>query len=65
MKAILGGKLIIPDARGEFRVLSEHALLYDKNIARAVPESELSADDRDNFTERIDVDEAGRITGLF
>ena len=58
MKAIFGGKLIIPDARGDFRVLSEHALLYDKNIARAVPESELSADDRDNFTERIDADGA-------
>ena len=54
MKAVFGGKLIVPDSRGEFRVLYEHALLYEKTIARIVPESELSADDRDDFSERLD-----------
>ena len=58
MKAIFGGKLIVPDSRGEFRVLYEHALLYDKNVERVVPEAELSADDRDGFMERIDADDA-------
>ena len=58
MKAIFGGKLIVPDSRGGFRVLYEHALLYDKNVERVVPEAELSADDRDGFAERIDADNA-------
>ena len=58
MKAVFGGKLIVPDARGEFRVLYEHALLYEQTIARIVPEAELSADDRDDFSERIDADGA-------
>lgn len=54
MKAILGGRLIVPDSNGEFREISSHALVYEKKIARIVPESELSADERAGFETVID-----------
>ncbi len=54
MKAITGGKLIVPDERGIFRVLSEHAILYGQNIERIVPESKLSIGEHSSFEEIID-----------
>ncbi len=54
MKAILGGRLIVPDADGDFCEISGHALLYEKKIARIVSESELSADERKGFETIID-----------
>ena len=45
MKAITGGKLIVPDERGIFRVLSEHAILYGQNIERIVPEEGLGKEE--------------------
>ena len=56
MKVILGGKLIVPDVDGNFYEISGHALLYEKKIARIVPEAELSADERAEFEEMIDAD---------
>lgn len=58
MKAVLGGRLIVPDSKGDFCVLSGHALLYEKNIARIVPESEFSGGDRAILDETIDADGA-------
>lgn len=54
MKAILGGRLIVPDTDGNFCEISGHALLYEKKIARIVPEAELSADERADFEALID-----------
>ena len=54
MKAILGGRLIVPDTDGNFCEISGHALLYEKKIARIVPEAELSADERVGFEALID-----------
>ena len=57
MKAIVNGRLIVPDERGIFRVLSGYAILYDKIIRRIVPEAELSADDRETIAVLIDAKE--------
>ena len=54
MKAILGGRLIVPDANGEFREISDHALIYDTKIVRIARSAELSADERTNFETVID-----------
>ena len=54
MKAILGGRLIVPDTDGNFCEISGHALLYEKKIARIVPEAELSVDERADFEALID-----------
>ena len=54
MKAILGGRLIVPDERGEFCALSDHALLYEKKIARIVPTEALGEETRANLEEEID-----------
>ncbi len=54
MKAILGGRLIVPDADGYFCAVSGYALFYGKRIARIVPEAELSVDDRAEFETIID-----------
>ncbi len=54
MKAILGGRLIVPDERGEFRALSDHALLYEKKIAQIVPTETLDGETRASFEEEID-----------
>ena len=32
MKAIVNGRLIVPDARGDFQVVEHQALLYGKRI---------------------------------
>ncbi len=42
MRAITGGRLIVPDGRGEFRVLFGHAILYGEKIAEILSEEELS-----------------------
>ena len=47
MKAIVNGRLIVPDARGTFRVLRNHALLYDRRIVRIVPAGELDANNEE------------------
>ena len=54
MKAIIGGRLIVPDVKGNFFALSGYALLYEKTIARIVPEAELSADERAGLEAVID-----------
>jgi len=41
MKAIVNGRLIVPDAEGELHVVRQQALLYDNKINRIVPEEEL------------------------
>ncbi|MBO4852764.1 MAG: N-acetylglucosamine-6-phosphate deacetylase [Schwartzia sp.] len=54
MKAILGGRLIVEDERGEFCALSDHALLYEKKIARIVPTEALGEETRASLEEEID-----------
>ena len=54
MKAVLGGRLIVPDSHGNFSVLLGHALLYGEKIKRIVPEQEISADARAGFASVID-----------
>lgn len=54
MKAILGGRLIVPDTNGEFYEISGHALLYEQKIARIVRSAEISADERASFETVID-----------
>ena len=54
MKAITGGKLIVPDERGIFRVLPKHAILYGQNIEQIVPESKLSPGERSSCDVIID-----------
>ena len=54
MKAILGGRLIVPGTEGRFCEISGHALLYEKKIARIVPEAELSADERAALETMVD-----------
>ncbi len=54
MKAIVGGRLIVPDAQGMFHAVSGYALLYDNTIARIAPEAELSADERARLESLID-----------
>lgn len=56
MKAVLGGRLIVPDSNGGFYELSGHALLYDNQIVRIVPEAELSGDERASLETVIDAD---------
>jgi N-acetylglucosamine-6-phosphate deacetylase len=45
MKVIINGRVIVPDARGEFQLLEHQALVYDKEIERIVPQAELSSED--------------------
>ena len=54
MKAILGGRLIIPGANGELREITDHALIYDTKIVRIARSAELSADERAGFETVID-----------
>ncbi len=54
MKAVLGGRLIVPGMDGNFCTVSGYALLYEKKIVRILPEAELSADDRAEFETLID-----------
>ena len=43
MKAILNGRVIVPDAQGDFRVLEHMAVLYDERIAEIMSMEELQA----------------------
>ena len=54
MKAILGGRLIVPGTNGEFREILDHALIYDTKIVRIARSAELSADERAGFETVID-----------
>ncbi len=54
MKAVLGGRLIVPGKNGEFCAVSGYALLYQKKIARIVPEAEISGDERAYFDVIVD-----------
>lgn len=56
MKAILGGRIIMPDANGDFHEISGHTLLYGQKIARIVPEAELSTEERAGFEMVVDAD---------
>ncbi|MBR1885641.1 MAG: N-acetylglucosamine-6-phosphate deacetylase [Schwartzia sp.] len=47
MKAIAGGRLIVPGEGESFRVLSGYAILYGEKIERIVPEAELFTDGTD------------------
>ena len=47
MKALIGGRLIVPGEGESFRVLFGHAILYGEKIERIVPETELPADGPD------------------
>ena len=54
MKAIVNGRLILPDERGDFQVVEHQALLFGKKIIRAVPEGELCAEKRASLEEVYD-----------
>ena len=54
MKVIINGRVIAPDARGEFQQLEHQALVYDKEIERIVPQAELSSEDMAGMDEVID-----------
>ena len=54
MKAILGGRLIAADGHGDFCALSDHALLYEKKIARILPTSSLDDQMRAGLEEIVD-----------
>ncbi|MBQ1469840.1 MAG: N-acetylglucosamine-6-phosphate deacetylase [Schwartzia sp.] len=54
MKAIINGRLILPDEHGEFQIVDHQALLYDQYIARIVPEMGLRGEERDNLESVID-----------
>ena len=54
MKAVLGGRLIAADERGDFCALSGYALLYEKKIARLLPAADLDDETRAGLETVID-----------
>ncbi len=54
MKAIVNGRLILPDERGEFQVVEHRALLYDERIARIIPSMGLNREERSRMDEILD-----------
>ncbi|MBQ7516232.1 MAG: N-acetylglucosamine-6-phosphate deacetylase [Schwartzia sp.] len=54
MKAIVNGRLILPDERGEFQVVEHRALLYDERIDRVLPGMRITRAEREQLDEVID-----------
>ncbi len=54
MKAIVNGRLILPDERGEFQVVEHRALLYDERIDRVLPGMRITRAERERLDEVID-----------
>ncbi len=54
MKAIINGKLILPDERGDFQIVEHRALLFDEKIREIVPNMGLTREDLGRLDEVID-----------
>ena len=44
MKAIINGRLLLPNMEGDFRVMEDMALLYDERIERIIDMDEVEAE---------------------
>lgn len=54
MKAIVNGKLILPNDKGKFHVALHKAIIFDEKIERVCPEMEIMRRGREKFEEIID-----------
>ena len=56
MKAIINGKLIVPDLTGKFQLAEKHVIIFDEFIDKIVSDEEFSTIDRASLEEIIDAD---------
>ena len=56
MKAIINGRLVVPDLTGKFQLAEKHVIIFDEFIDKIVSDEEFSTIDRGAMEEIIDAD---------
>lgn len=56
MKAIINGRLVVPDLTGKFQLAEKHVIIFDEFIDKIISDEEFSTIDRGAMEEIIDAD---------